>query len=777
MGVRFLALGLCSLGILDSHSLDPSNAMLLGLMDMYSEMGDRIALQYGGSEAHKKVSKGAGKTKHGEFLTSIKRYYSNSFTDRVKQDAMNLFLGYFQPSVHDFNLWDIETDYFLHNRSLHPPRPDVDRVLLSFSLPKSPQQQLLTDASDSTTSLQQISYPNLTEDEWNKILKKYYIRSSTITPEILQKILKKEQIKKRLESKQEEVLEAEELWWKQALFDFDTSTSWMRLPPLKDNRILSYYDTIHCPDRLTSFDYELSQEFQYPYDATVFASSLEKIETNSTIWNRNSKKRNLQVPHHEDEMGAVEGNEGDEEKVEDIQRDQVQFDLFSLARSLGSKAKNFVGELLSSGDVNPQIIRQPIKVESTDDLLQVDYSSPYYTRKLNTPYYSRKFSDSHVKATYSTKPLTNYDQIALRKYSRYYEDGIHSEVYITENYSPSKRDFLVALESVSVDVNDVKEMERLSLESYLHDTVASGISPPIPLLISYSGSYRGMQKSDSAKMVTSLIQSSLVFIESALETCILIGEDSKEEDVFCAIDSKSRQASSTPASASLLSSKKVKSIGTVDIPTSVKIQIENILQGRGVDDCMSLEEDILNCANKYLYDQLIYSRETDDDRLSTRLSSLTSELDILNYMSLYSNDLIALDMDSISFMLTDRSSTKPLHHLYNELLPIQTLHETMNNFKQDVLQSFYENSINVTDAAPLVNTTLNETDLNWNDNLDPLSYVTPSGVGHLSASTSSHEDYPGFLQTGPNVYAKISNPHFVCNEKTVSSYVSYKKVE
>ena len=29
--------------------------MLLALMDMYSEMGDRIALQYGGSEAHKKV--------------------------------------------------------------------------------------------------------------------------------------------------------------------------------------------------------------------------------------------------------------------------------------------------------------------------------------------------------------------------------------------------------------------------------------------------------------------------------------------------------------------------------------------------------------------------------------------------------------------------------------------------------------------------------------------------------------------------------------------------
>jgi hypothetical protein len=522
MGVRFLALGLCALGILDSHSLDPSNAMLLGLMDMYSEMGDRIALQYGGSEAHKKVSKGAGKTKHGEFLTSIKRYYSNSFTDRVKQDAMNLFLGYFQPSLHDFNLWDIETDYFLHNRSLHPPRPDVDRVLFSFSSPKSPsshfshsssssfqqQQQLplLTDTTtnnptNTPTASSSSCYPNLTEEEWNEILKKYYIRSSTITPEILQKILKKEQTIKRLKIKQEEVLEAEELWWKQALFDFDTSTSWMCLPPLKDNRVLSYYDTIHCPDRLTSFDYELSQEFQYPYDATVFASSLLKNDTNSTIWNRgggggggmrNKKpKRNLQHPHHvneDEEMGEGGGGGGNEDdergggEEEEIQRDQVQFDLFSLARSFGSKAKHFVGELLSSGDgMNSQTMKQPIKVESYDDLHHhhVDYSSPYYTRKLNTPYYARKFSDSPVKATYSTKPLTNYDQIALRKYSQYYEDGKHPEVYITENYSASKRDFLVALESVTVDVNDVKEMERLSLESYLHNTVVSGRLPSL----------------------------------------------------------------------------------------------------------------------------------------------------------------------------------------------------------------------------------------------------------------------------------------------------------
>lgn len=91
-------------------------------MDMFAEMGDKIALQYGGSEAHNKVKltfpellniiqfyllfqvlagksgQAASSSKQSELLTSIKRYYSNAFTDMVKQDAMNIFLGCFVPN-------------------------------------------------------------------------------------------------------------------------------------------------------------------------------------------------------------------------------------------------------------------------------------------------------------------------------------------------------------------------------------------------------------------------------------------------------------------------------------------------------------------------------------------------------------------------------------------------------------------------------------------------------------------------------------------------------
>ena len=106
-GVEALGQQLVVMGIRSSPKLDPSSIIVRMLIDMYVEIGDQIALQYGGSEAHKKVQSSAGGAtsnipgqlgKHKELLTSIRRYYSNAFTDRLKQDAMNLFLGYYIPS-------------------------------------------------------------------------------------------------------------------------------------------------------------------------------------------------------------------------------------------------------------------------------------------------------------------------------------------------------------------------------------------------------------------------------------------------------------------------------------------------------------------------------------------------------------------------------------------------------------------------------------------------------------------------------------------------------
>ncbi|CAL5323563.1 unnamed protein product [Camellia sinensis] len=51
-------------------------------------------------------------TQSREFLKSIKRYYSNAYTDGEKQDVINLC--YFQPREGKPALWELDSDYYLH---------------------------------------------------------------------------------------------------------------------------------------------------------------------------------------------------------------------------------------------------------------------------------------------------------------------------------------------------------------------------------------------------------------------------------------------------------------------------------------------------------------------------------------------------------------------------------------------------------------------------------------------------------------------------------------
>ncbi|KAF1772804.1 SAC domain [Phytophthora cactorum] len=99
VGMRALGQQLYVMGIKNTPLLESRSQLVLVLMKLYSLMGDAISMQYGGSEAHKNVKNSAARenVKHRELLTSIRRYYSNSFTDTAKQDAINIFLGHFVP--------------------------------------------------------------------------------------------------------------------------------------------------------------------------------------------------------------------------------------------------------------------------------------------------------------------------------------------------------------------------------------------------------------------------------------------------------------------------------------------------------------------------------------------------------------------------------------------------------------------------------------------------------------------------------------------------------
>ncbi|KGN63262.2 phosphoinositide phosphatase SAC1 isoform X2 [Cucumis sativus] len=118
-GLAALGRQLHAMGLTNMPKVDPDSSIAAALMDMYQSMGDALAQQYGGSAAHNTVfperqGKWKATTQSREFIKSIKRYYSNTCTDGEKQDAINLFLGYFQPQEGKPALWELDSDYYLH---------------------------------------------------------------------------------------------------------------------------------------------------------------------------------------------------------------------------------------------------------------------------------------------------------------------------------------------------------------------------------------------------------------------------------------------------------------------------------------------------------------------------------------------------------------------------------------------------------------------------------------------------------------------------------------
>ncbi|CAN6848858.1 unnamed protein product [Brassica oleracea] len=104
-----------ALGIRNAPTIELDDPLSSSLMVLYERMGDTLAYQYGGSAAHNKVfSERRGQwraaTQSQEFLRTLQRYYNNTYMDADKQDAINIFLGTFQPEQGKQAVWELRSD-------------------------------------------------------------------------------------------------------------------------------------------------------------------------------------------------------------------------------------------------------------------------------------------------------------------------------------------------------------------------------------------------------------------------------------------------------------------------------------------------------------------------------------------------------------------------------------------------------------------------------------------------------------------------------------------
>ncbi|KDP33975.1 hypothetical protein JCGZ_07546 [Jatropha curcas] len=114
-GLAALGHQLHALGVTDTPKIGLDAPLAVELMRIYERMGDTLAHQYGGSAAHNKIfseRRGQWKaaTQSQEFFRTLQRYYSNAYMDAEKQDAINVFLGHFQPQPGKPALWELNFD-------------------------------------------------------------------------------------------------------------------------------------------------------------------------------------------------------------------------------------------------------------------------------------------------------------------------------------------------------------------------------------------------------------------------------------------------------------------------------------------------------------------------------------------------------------------------------------------------------------------------------------------------------------------------------------------
>ncbi|KAK9461188.1 SacI homology domain-containing protein [Lipomyces oligophaga] len=119
IGKRALGYQLHALGVIKGTTVEYDSDSVNLLTEMYHDHGDTIALQYGGShlvntmETYRRINQWTSHSR--DLIESIRRYYSNSFVDSQRQEAINLFLGNYVFETGQPMLWDLSTDYYLHH--------------------------------------------------------------------------------------------------------------------------------------------------------------------------------------------------------------------------------------------------------------------------------------------------------------------------------------------------------------------------------------------------------------------------------------------------------------------------------------------------------------------------------------------------------------------------------------------------------------------------------------------------------------------------------------
>uniref|UniRef100_A0A060SXW8 ARAD1A07876p n=1 Tax=Blastobotrys adeninivorans TaxID=409370 RepID=A0A060SXW8_BLAAD len=174
IGKKALGYQLYALKVIDSPNVEYDSDAVNLLTEMFHDHGDTIALQYGGShlvntmETYRKINQWSSHSR--DMIESIRRFYSNSFVDSQRQDAINLFLGNYVWDKDQPRLWDLSTDFYLHNNIAgRKYRRSYIYWWIRNNL-KSAHERVKEKESEALVDLSAplVAYPGFVDNYWNE---------------------------------------------------------------------------------------------------------------------------------------------------------------------------------------------------------------------------------------------------------------------------------------------------------------------------------------------------------------------------------------------------------------------------------------------------------------------------------------------------------------------------------------------------------------------------------------------------------------------------------
>ena len=453
------------MGIRNTAKLDPSSNIVRVFIDMFVEIGDHIALQYGGSEAHKKVNTTAGPAaniqgpmgKHKELLTSIKRYYSNAFSDRLRQDAMNLFLGYYIPSLHTVPLWELESDYYLHNFHIKSGRGSLQSMKLhqkTFGVDWSDDQDDKLGQFETTSVTQSGRNGKGKEESWRI-----------------------ERVRRRCRAQDE----ALSVWWRVAIQGYIKQRIWSNLGRPSDALLPSRFERIYQPDKLAVFDDFLSRTWAAPVRLSHSAQHSHAGDDNADlmVYNRKDVVPAKQKAGLQQKDLADSNTEAREESILDF------FNTNGFASNLTPSMRLF----LSSHEAHHRSLQstQGHEPESKKEEVQLEETL------------SEKSSVKSSELTFLGDLTAKSDP--CREYLDYAAFSTRLHPCDQKSRPLAREEFTRCLEEINLSSDDVEGIRKLAESAHICSEIKSG-------------PYQGLRETDSAVGVTAVIHEQLNNIDN-----------------------------------------------------------------------------------------------------------------------------------------------------------------------------------------------------------------------------------------------------------------------